>query len=56
MMINGFEPSFFDGQFDAESYGFNSSAPVPGFSDASVLMDSGISWNHLFLPLVSRAF
>jgi hypothetical protein len=55
-MIPGFELSSFDGQFDAESYGFNSSSPVPGFSDASVLVNSGISWHHLFLPQIYRVY
>jgi hypothetical protein len=55
IMIPGFEPIHFDGQFDAESYGFNSPSPVPGFSDASVLFNSEVSWNHLFLPQIYRA-
>ncbi len=61
-MIPGFGLPRFDGQFDAESYGFDSSSSVPGFSDASVLMDEDepesvylplTASNHIYYPPVN---
>jgi hypothetical protein len=37
-MLPGFKSPIFDGSFDADSLGFDSSENVPGFSDASVLL------------------
>ena len=54
VMLPGFEIPLFDGEFDAESYGFNSNENAPGFSDSSVLIDSGIDWKRYFLPLIQK--
>jgi hypothetical protein len=40
-LLWGFELPIFDGAFNAGSIGFDSTASIPGFSDASVLLSSG---------------